>query len=318
MAAKSPTGNHNYWGTFSGIAQLPNVSGATKQSANLEVGDTAYSIAEANTYTCTAATPGAAVWVSGGGVGGSGGAEITLTSAVGGASTQGEAVYINGDGTFGKASTADLAHAGAIGFVNEASVADAAPGQIITGGPVTIPAGLQLGGAWLFDDVIYLSATGGSLTKTVPTAPGFETIVGRCTNTPGGGDATLAIQIELPLELTSATVQQTIKDIVLSEETSATSFVNIGSVYLPAGTLESTSLAFLGTVSATDTAELELRRETGATLIATWDVVTSVPVSDALGSSPSIPANDWYSLRLRTVNGIDTARVQGVRLIVTS
>jgi hypothetical protein len=249
---------------------------------------------------------------------GGGGTEITLTNASGGAMTQGQVVYINGSGTFAASATTSLALATSIGFVNEASIADTVAGTILTGGPITIPTGLQLGGAWLAGETIYLSATPGSLTRTVPVAPTFETIVGTCTNTPGGADAIVAIQIEPPLQLTTTTLQQVIKDVPLSAETALTSFQHVTSIYLEAGTLESTSLAFLGTLAAGDTAELQLIRETGAVLIATWDVVASVPVSDALGSSPAIPADDWYNLRLRSVGGLDTARVQGVRLVITS
>ena len=63
MATRSPTPVHSYWGnTFAAYAQLPNVAGATIQTANVEVGDTAYVPSDDMMYFCTVATLGAAVW----------------------------------------------------------------------------------------------------------------------------------------------------------------------------------------------------------------------------------------------------------------
>lgn len=63
MALRSPTIVHPYWGnSFVSAAQLPNVSGSSTQSANLEKGDTAY--AAGVMYFCTLETPGAATWVA--------------------------------------------------------------------------------------------------------------------------------------------------------------------------------------------------------------------------------------------------------------
>ncbi len=63
MSLRSPTPVHNYWGnTFAAYAQLPNVAGATIQTANVEVGDTAYVPSDDMMYFCTVATLGAAVW----------------------------------------------------------------------------------------------------------------------------------------------------------------------------------------------------------------------------------------------------------------
>jgi hypothetical protein len=101
----------------------------------------------------------------------------------------------------------------------------------------------------------------------------------------------------------------------LAAETTSTTPVNVGSVYMQSGTLKSGSLAFLGTLGGTDEAVLQLVRETGATLITQWDV-SGVPVSDSLGSDVALPATDWYHLRLYCTAGGDTARIQGVYLVV--
>lgn len=63
MATRSPTEHHAYWGnTFATYADLPNVAGATIQSATLEDGDTAFIPATDLLYVCTDSTLGAAVW----------------------------------------------------------------------------------------------------------------------------------------------------------------------------------------------------------------------------------------------------------------
>jgi len=64
------------WGNFASATALPNASGAPLSApffSILEVGDTAYSVADGATYTCTnvgTAGGGDAVWSSGGGGGG--------------------------------------------------------------------------------------------------------------------------------------------------------------------------------------------------------------------------------------------------------
>lgn len=52
MALRSPSTAHNYWGTYADPTALPGVASA---EANLEVGDTAYSISDSKSYVCTSA-----------------------------------------------------------------------------------------------------------------------------------------------------------------------------------------------------------------------------------------------------------------------
>ena len=62
MATRSPVAFHAYWGIFSTVGDLPNVAGAATQSNTLQVGDQAYSTADAMIYFCIDATVGAAIW----------------------------------------------------------------------------------------------------------------------------------------------------------------------------------------------------------------------------------------------------------------
>jgi hypothetical protein len=64
MATRSPTNNHNYWGQYATVGDLPNVSGAATQSSTLRDGDTAYVSGTSRLYACTYAVQGAAVWVA--------------------------------------------------------------------------------------------------------------------------------------------------------------------------------------------------------------------------------------------------------------
>lgn len=52
MALRSPSNEHNYWGSYANPGALPGVASA---EVNLEAGDQAYSISDASTYVCTSA-----------------------------------------------------------------------------------------------------------------------------------------------------------------------------------------------------------------------------------------------------------------------
>lgn len=63
MALRSPTPFHSYYGNgFASPAALPNVAASPTQTADLEVGDTAYVPSAQSLYVCIDATLGAAVW----------------------------------------------------------------------------------------------------------------------------------------------------------------------------------------------------------------------------------------------------------------
>lgn len=53
---------HPHWGTYATEADLPNVLGATVQSANLEAGDTAFVAATQRLYVCLRPNAGTASW----------------------------------------------------------------------------------------------------------------------------------------------------------------------------------------------------------------------------------------------------------------
>jgi hypothetical protein len=81
MATKSPRAFHNHWGSYATAAVLPNVAAAPVQDSALELGDQAWSIADATTYQCTSPTLGAATWTPMGG-GGGGQDQILVGSGV--------------------------------------------------------------------------------------------------------------------------------------------------------------------------------------------------------------------------------------------
>jgi hypothetical protein len=74
MAKKPFSNSHNHLGSYTS-AELPNVSGATIQSAAVEVGDIAFNTTLGILLVCTDATPGAALYEAPG-AGGGGGGEV--------------------------------------------------------------------------------------------------------------------------------------------------------------------------------------------------------------------------------------------------
>jgi hypothetical protein len=77
MPQRSFTPNHNHLGSYT-TAELPNVSGATVQSTDVQAGDTAYDTTASELKVCTDPTVGAAVWASTGGGGGGGIGDLVL------------------------------------------------------------------------------------------------------------------------------------------------------------------------------------------------------------------------------------------------
>ncbi len=66
MGARGIIAGHPHWGVFASASVLPNTAGGPNVGTRLLVGDQAYATSEGQTYNCTDATPGAAVWVGGG------------------------------------------------------------------------------------------------------------------------------------------------------------------------------------------------------------------------------------------------------------
>lgn len=104
----------------------------------------------------------------------------------------------------------------------------------------------------------------------------------------------------------------------LAATVTGTTFENVGSLYIPAGELKAPARVFMGaTTVGPDAAEVELRRETGGTLIATWNA-TGLLQEAVQGTDVTIPAADWYSLRLRG-NGVSVvAALRGIDWVVES
>jgi len=89
--AKIPVNNGLDWGLFPSAAELPNVVGSATQNEDLVTGARAY-VPDYGVYTCTDATPAAAVWartgaIVGGGTGAQVGPFTELAVPVGGAFT---------------------------------------------------------------------------------------------------------------------------------------------------------------------------------------------------------------------------------------
>lgn len=130
--------------------------------------------------------------------------DVARTNSNAGAITQGMAVYADGTGSVDLAdarTTSTFAKATLAGLVNEASIASSASGKIAVVGPVVVPSGLQVG-TWTAGQTIYLDeTTPGEMTNVGPSDAGeFWSPVGRCVNTPGGGDAIVVLRPENPAQ----------------------------------------------------------------------------------------------------------------------
>lgn len=103
---------------------------------------------------------------------------------------------------------------------------------------------------------------------------------------------------------------------IFDAEVMGTTFENVGSVYLPAGSLLAPARIFAGVdTAAPDGYTLELRRESDSSLITTW-TGTGPLAESVLGASVAIPADDWYYIRLAASGGGITARLKGVDWVV--
>ena len=85
----------------------------------------------------------------------------------------------------------------------------------------------------------------------------------------------------------------------------------VGSVFLPAGTLQVPARVMLGTDTGVDVATLELRRFTGGALVATW-TATGALQDTVQSTTVGIAAEDWYDLFLFSDDGGATALVEGI------
>ena len=84
----------------------------------------------------------------------------------------------------------------------------------------------------------------------------------------------------------------------------------VGSLYLPAGTLQASSRCMLGTLVG-GTGTIELKRFTGGASIATW-AATGAMQDKVLGSNVVIPASDWYDLYLYGGAGPTVSVIKGL------
>jgi hypothetical protein len=92
----------------------------------------------------------------------------------------------------------------------------------------------------------------------------------------------------------------------------------IGSVYMPAGTLQASSEVLLGT-GGSGVASLELRRSGLGTLVATWTTLSgALPGPVFLPAAVPLPGAEFYDLTLFGDAGGTQAILQGLHLTVLS
>lgn len=97
-----------------------------------------------------------------------------------------------------------------------------------------------------------------------------------------------------------------------------TTFTLVGSIFLPAGTVAAaTSRVMLGTDQVADTADLEIRRFTGGTVVDTLSA-TGVLQDVQPSGDIAIPAEDWYDLYLKSDVPATNAILRGVKFEYTA
>lgn len=106
----------------------------------------------------------------------------------------------------------------------------------------------------------------------------------------------------------ATTISESFNELVVGD-----SWEQVGSRYLAAGTLAAPARVFAGTMDAADGVEVQLIRETGATVVATW-TATGLLQEITLGATV-IPAADWYHIRLRGDAGGVTALLKGIHWV---
>lgn len=97
-------------------------------------------------------------------------------------------------------------------------------------------------------------------------------------------------------------------------EIEGNAFANVGAVFLPAGALKVPANIFAGaTTAGPDGVVIELRQETGGTLIATWTGTgTLAVIAEDSASDIVIPAADVYNIRLRGNGASVVAKLKSI------
>lgn len=88
-----------------------------------------------------------------------------------------------------------------------------------------------------------------------------------------------------------------------------------GSMYLPEGVLSVSSSMLFGTQNGTGETMVELYKESNGSVLATWTLTTGQIQNVVLGTTASIAAPDWYTVRFRLSFGSDTSILRGMRLV---
>jgi hypothetical protein len=120
---------------------------------------------------------------------------VLMTNNTGLVLRRGQPVYVSGDEEIALAKADAAATAQFFGVIRAQLIVDGETGLIAHVGKATIPSAAQTG-TWAAGDRIFVDpATAGKLTNTSPSTIGELIVpVGRCMNTPGGGNASILIE----------------------------------------------------------------------------------------------------------------------------
>lgn len=105
-------------------------------------------------------------------------------------------------------------------------------------------------------------------------------------------------------------------DQALVDQQTGTTPLLVGSVFLPAGTLQASSSVLMGTGGA-GTASLEIRRASLGTLVATF-TAAAIPAEVTLGSAVALPGAEFYDITIFGDAAPTTAILNGLNLLVLS
>jgi hypothetical protein len=103
---------------------------------------------------------------------------------------------------------------------------------------------------------------------------------------------------------------------LLNDSQTGTTFLHLGSVYLPAGTLQVGSSAVMGTDNVAGTATLEIRRFTGGAVVGSITATGASLQVVSPTSNLAVPYPDFYDLYLKASGVGITAMIKGINLVV--
>lgn len=153
---------------------------------------------------------------------------------------------------------------------------------------------------------VYLSATSGAYTTTIPSSDGnYVQVLGHAIST-----TEMILNVDTPRP-------PSLIHLLTNTDVTGTTEVSLGMVYLRIGSIIGAgSKAMLGATSGGgDTADLRIRRFTGGTEVAIFSA-TGTPANTAITAAYTVANSDWYELTLVAGGAAQVARCQGVHLHV--